>query len=137
MIILCRMRRLIKQVPPMLWDIELAEANATKITATITGMPRGSDNHSKVEDGAIKISALKDAYAEVIDELNVMREELSPLIDTLEDPDDRAVMRLRYIKGFRPEEFAHERYRTARSIYYYLKRAEDSLIRMYPDKIMR
>ena len=137
MIILCRMRRLIKQIPPMLWDIKLAEANATKITATITGMPRGSDNHSKVEDGAIKISALKDAYAEVIDELDVMRKQLEPLIDTLEDPDDRAVMRLRYINGFRPEEFAHERYRTARSIYYYLKRAEDELVRRYPDKVMK
>ena len=137
MIILCRMRRLIKQIPPMLWDIKLAEANATKITATITGMPRGSDNHSKVEDGAIKIMAMKDAYAEVIDELKVMREQLEPLIDTLDDPDDRAVMRLRYINGFRPEEFAHERYRTARSIYYYLKRAEDELVRRYPDKVMK
>ena len=137
MIVLCRMRRLIKQIPPMLMDIELEEARATKITATITGMPRSTDNHSKVEDGAIKLVALRDAYAEILDELKVMREELTPLIDALENPDDRAVMRLRYINGYRPEDFAKDRYRTVRSIYYYLKRAEDTLVRTYPDKIMR
>lgn len=137
MVILCRMRRLIKQVPSMLWDIELAEANATKITATITGMPRGTDNHSKVEDGAIKIAALNDAYAEVLDELAVMRAELVPLIDELENVDERAAMRLRYINGFRPEDIASDRYRSARSIYYYLKRAEDAIVRKHPDKVMK
>ena len=137
MIILCRMRRLIKQIPSLVWDIEVAEANATRITSTISGMPKATDQHSKVEDGAIKIAALNDAYAEVIDELNAMRNELDPLIATLDNADERAAMRLRYIKGYKPEDIASDRFRTARSIYYYLKRAEDTLIRKYPDKVMR
>lgn len=137
MVILCRMRRLIKQIPSMLWDIDIAETSATNITSVLTGMPKAKSNQSKVENSAIKIAALKDAYAEVIDELNAMKEELQPLIDTLDNADDRAAMRLRYINGYKPEDIANSRFRTARSIYYYLNRAEDTLVRKYPDKVMR
>lgn len=137
MISLYRMRQLIRQTVKVQWRIEREEAKATKITTTITGMPHGSGNRSKIEDGAIKVAELKDAYDEVNAELTAMRQELSPLIDTLDNVNDRAVMRLRYIKGYSPEDIGEAIYRTDRSIYYYLSRAEEQIAKRYPDKVVK
>ena len=137
MVNLYQMRKLIRDTVKLQWKVEQERAKATKITATITGLPRGSDNHSKVEDGAIKITDITAAYAEVLNELETMRIELDPLISTLDNADDRAVMRLRYIKGFSSEDIAEAIHRTDRSIYYYLSRAEDQLARMYPEKVQK
>ena len=44
-------------------------------------------------------------------------------------------MRLRYIKGFSPEDIAEAIHRSDRSIYYYLSRAENEICRKHPDKV--
>ena len=137
MVNLFRMRKLIRETVKLQWRKEQATAKATKITAVLTGMPRGSGTGNQVEDGAIKISEVNDAYREVVAELEDMQKELDPLIDTLEKADDRAVMRLRYIKGYSPEDIAEAIHRTDRSIYYYLSRAEDQLAREHPDKVSK
>lgn len=137
MVNLYRMRKLIRDSVKIRWKVERETAKATKVTTILTGMPRGSDNRNKVEDGAIRISDVMDAYREVLKELEAMKAELDPLIDGLENADDRAVMRLRYINGFSPEDIAEAIHRTDRSIYYYLSRAEDQLARMYPGKVRK
>ena len=137
MVDLYRMRMLIRHAMKVEWKIEKETAKATKITASITGKPHGSGTHSQVEDGAIRITDLMDVYRETVKELDDMKAELDPLIDTLENADDRAVMRLRYIKGFSPEDIAEAIHRTARSIYYYLSRAENQLSKSYPDKVSK
>ncbi len=134
---LFRMRKLIRDTMKLQWKIEQEYARATKITTSITGMPHGGSTHDKVENGAIQITEIMDAYKEILDELQRMRDILTPLIDTLDNADDRAVMRLRYIKGFSPEDIADAIYRTNRSIYYYLARAEKQLVKKYPDKIQQ
>lgn len=123
-----RMRYLMRRVPRLEWDMERKMSNATKITATITGMPHGSGNHSKVEDSAIILATVKDAYREVIAELEALRARLSPLIDMLEDPDEKAVMRMRYLNGLNPEQIALVICRSDRMVYIYLKRAERKII---------
>ena len=135
MVDLYRMRRLIRQTVKVQWKLEQEEARATKTTTILTGMPRGGSQHNQVQDGAIKISELKEAYSEVLTELEQMRKELDPLISDLANPDDRAVMRLRYIECYSPEDIAEAIHRTDRSVYYYLGRAEDQLKRKYPDKV--
>ena len=135
MINLYRMRMLMRQVPRKLWQIEQEKAKATKITTVLTGMPRGGKQSNQVEDGAIKLAELNEAYAEVSNELHYMQVELQPLINDLDNADDRAVMRLRYINGFSPEDIAEAIHRTDRSIYYYLSRAENELCRKHPDKV--
>ena len=135
MINLYRMRKLIRDTVKLQWRVEQEQSKATKITAVITGMPRGTDNHSKVEDGAIRLTDLQEAYDEVLGELERMRKELDPLLNDLSKADDRAVMRLRYMKGFSPEDIADAIHRTDRSIYYYLSRAENELVMMHPDKV--
>lgn len=135
MINLYRMRQLMRQVPRKLWQIEQEEARATKITTVLTGMPRGGSGRNQVEEGAIKLAELKEAYAETLVELHYMRIELEPLISELDNTDDRAVMRLRYIQGFSPEDIAESIHRTDRSIYYYLSRAENEICRRHPEKV--
>ena len=137
MVNLYQMRQLMRQTLKVQWKIEQEEAKATKITTVITGMPHGGGGHDQVADGAINITEIKAAYREVLGELERMRNELDPLIDDLDNPDDRAVMRLRYIKGFSPEDIAEAIHRTDRSIYYYLSRAEDQLARKYPEKVRK
>ena len=137
MVNLYRMRKLIRDMVKVQWKIEQEQAKATKITTVLNGMPRGGSEHNQVEDGAIRIIDIKEAYREVVAELERMKTELEPLIDNLDNADDRAAMRLRYIKGFSPEDIAEAIHRTDRSIYYYLSRAEDQLARKYPDMVSK
>lgn len=137
MINLYRMRQLMRQTIKVRWKVEKEIAKATKITAVLTGMPHGGGGHDKVAEGAIQIDEIKQAYREVLADLEQMQRELDPLIDTLENPDDRAVMRLRYIEGYSPEDIAEAIHRTDRSVYYYLSRAEDQLARKYPEKVTK
>jgi len=137
MINLYRMRQLLRQTVKVQWRIEQEEARATKITTVLTGMPRGGGQHDQVQDGAIRVAELRDAYREIMEELETAQAALDPLISELEDADDRAVMRLRYIKGFSPEDIAEAIHRTDRSVYYYLSRAEDQLARRFPDKVAK
>ena len=137
MINLYRMRQLMRSTIKIRWRIEQATAKATKVTTVLTGMPRGGGCTNQVEDGAILLAEIKDAYRESTEELEKMQTELDPLIDELGNPDDRAVMRLRYIRGYSPEDIADAIHRTSRSIYYYLSRAEDQLVRKFPDQVSK
>ena len=137
MINLFRMRQLLRQTVKVQWRIEQEEARATKITTVLTGMPRGGGQHDQVQDGAIRVAELRDAYREIMEELETAQAALDPLISELDDADDRAVMRLRYIKGFSPEDIAEAIHRTDRSVYYYLSRAEDQLARRFPGQVAK
>lgn len=137
MIDLYRMRQLIRQTVNVEWQIEQERARATKITSIITGMPRGGSQRDQIQDGAIRIAELEEAYAEIIRELEQMRSELGTLISQMVDANNRAAMRLRYIKGWSPKDIAKAIHRTDRSVYYYLSRAEDALVREYPDKVKK
>ena len=137
MINLYRMRQLMRYTIKARWRVEKEMAKATKITAVLTGMPHGGGGHDQVADGVIKIDEIKQAYKETLGELKDMQHELDPLIDNLDNPDDRAVMRLRYIECYSPEDIAEAIHRTDRSVYYYLSRAEDQLARRYPDKVSK
>ena len=132
---LFRMRQLMRQIPRKLWQIEQERAKATKITTVLTGMPRASGNHSQVEDGAIKLAELEEAYADALSELYGMRQLLEPLIDTLEDARLSATMRLRYIKGYSQDEIAESIYIATRTVRRYLCQAEKELCKRYPDQV--
>ena len=73
----------------------------------------------------------------MLSELHDMRVILDPLINELDNADDRAVMRLRYIKGYSPEDIAEAIHRSDRSIYYYLSRAEDQIARKFPKQVSK
>lgn len=137
MVNLYRMRMLIRQSTKLQWRKERELAKATKITTVLTGMPRGGSGKNQVEDGAIKVAELEEAYAEVLEELRQMKRELSPLINTIENADLRAAMRLRYIDEHRPEEIADAIPLAERTVYRYLKLGEDEICKRFPDKVIR
>lgn len=110
---------------------------ATKITTQITGMPRSSGNHSQVEKGAVEMAEISDAYKEMFTDLEAMRSELNELLPSLKDPDDIAIMRLRYLSGRRPEEIWQELFMARRTMFYHLNKAERLLVLAHPDKVMR
>ena len=135
MVNLYRMRKLIRDTVKVQWKVEQEQAKATKITTVLTGMPRASGNHSQVEDGAIKLAELEEAYAEALNELKEMRQQLEPLIDTLEDARLSATMRLRYISGYSQDEIADSIYVADRTVRRYLFQAEKELCKMYPEQV--
>jgi len=137
MINLSRMQVLIGIKRRLLEKYQRKYEGATKITATLTGMPRGSDNHSKVEDGAVEMLDIMEAYREVFDDLERMQDELEQLLPALNDEDDRAIMRLRYIFGHKPEEIWVEVGMSRRAMFYHLAGSERSLLRMFPDKVTK
>lgn len=128
MIDFIRMRYLIRKLPRLDWKVAQKQADATRVTSSITGMPRGGGGVNRSGDAIIALMAAKDAYREVFEELEAMRQELEPMIDQLEDPDEKAAMRMRYLHGLSPEEIARTIHRSDRIVYVYLKRAEKKII---------
>lgn len=127
MIDLQRMRLLMKRLPNILWKIEQKEANATRITSNITGMPRGGGGLNRSEDATLALIDAKDAYREALEELETMRKELDPYLTALQDDAERAIMRMRYIYGYDPETIADAVSYHPRTVYRKLKSAERRL----------
>ena len=125
-----RMRQLMKRLPSILWEIERKEANATRVTSNITGMPRGGGGLNKTENARIKLIAVKDAYREALKELEELRIDMEPNLTQLTDEDERAIMRMRYIHGYEPEKIAEAVSYHPRTVYRKLKSAERKLAAM-------
>ena len=107
MVNLRRMRFLMNRLPMARFKVERAMSKATKCTATLTGMPRGGGTGNQVETGAELLDTAKAAYKAIQDELEVMREELAPIIAGLDKPLERTVMHMRYIEGRSVREIAY------------------------------
>lgn len=135
MVNLNRMRTLIVYEQRLRFDRLKKLSKATKITTTITGMPHGSGTGNKVEEGAIALAEVEDAYREVIAELKAMREELSELLSALDNPDDIGVMRLRYMDGWKLQDIPDAVCISERAMYYHLAGAERKLVKMFPDRV--
>lgn len=135
MVNLSRMRILIGLERRLQFRYQKKLANATRITSHLTGMPRGSGNHSQVEDGAIELAEVEEAYREVLDELKQMRNELEELLHSLDNPDDIGIMRLRYVEGIPLQRIPEIVNLSERAMFYHLSGAEKKLTRMFPERI--
>lgn len=137
MVNLSRMRMLIGYERRIQFRYQKKLASATRITAQLTGLPRGSGNHSQVEDGAIELAEVREAYREVIDELQAMRNELEQLLPSLDNPDDIGIMRLRYMDGCDLKDIPDAVCLSERAMFYHLAGAERKLMRMYPGRVVK
>lgn len=135
MVNLYRMRVLIAYEQRLRFDRLKKLSKATKITTTITGMPHGTGTANKIEDGAIALAEVEDAYREIISELKAMRDELGELLQALDNPDDIGVMRLRYMDGWKLQDIPDAVCISERAMYYHLAGAERKLAKMFPDKV--
>jgi hypothetical protein len=137
MVNLSRMRMLIGYERRIKFRYQKKLASATRITAQLTGMPRGSGNSSQVETGAIELAEVEEAYREVLDELKAMRVELEQLLPSLDNPDDIGIMRLRYLDGCNIRDIPAAVCLSERAMFYHLSGAERKLIAKYPEKVTR
>lgn len=128
MIDFARMRELMQIIPRALWNVEQKNANATRITSVITGMPRGSGGENRSDDAKIMLIEAKDAYREALSELEAMRTTLAPLITELESEDERGIMRLRYIHGRSISEIAGIIFAHPRTVRRKLEDAEHKIV---------
>lgn len=130
MIDLRKMRHLINRLPMARYRVDVAMSKATKVTATLSGMPHGSGTSSPVENGVIELEETRSAYETIRAELAQMKDQLSPIIDNMENPLEKNVMRLRYLEGKRVAEIGWNLNYSERHIRRVLERAEKNIEKM-------
>lgn len=116
------------QVPRLLWDVERKTADATRITSSITGMPRGGGVNGQ-ETSYIALSEVIDAYREAEAELNAMREELDTQLYRMDDVKGKAYIRLRYLKGYSLDDIAKQEGKDRTTVWRIISNAERFLTR--------
>ena len=129
MIDFLRMRKLIRQVPKAAFAVEQAEARATCGAITYSDMPKAQGAGDKLERDVITVMELRAAYLEIVVELERMKKELKPYIDDLANPEQKAVMRLRYLDGQSPEVIANSSIvpMSRMTVYRALRSGEDAI----------
>lgn len=128
MLDLRRMRFLINRLPAARFRVDKAMARATKTTTVLTGMPRGSGTGDQTADGAILLQLAREALERIETELSEMRAELGPMIEQIDEPLQKSVMRLRYMDGMRVREIAYSLNYSEPHIFRILQRAEQNII---------
>lgn len=73
---------------------------------------------------------LEQQYARLVEELDGMARELEPMIESLEDADERVAMRLRYVERYRAEDVAYALAYCQRHTFRILERAEKRIEEM-------
>lgn len=107
-----------------LFALEKARARATKVTTTITGMPRGTSTGKQVEDGAIRIAEAKEALEARTQELKLFQDELTRMLSAMKDERQKRYLSMRYLEEMSVPKIAIRESYSESTIYEELKRAE-------------
>lgn len=75
------------------YRLQMLEAQATRITSSLTGMPRGGGDR---ENLLVALADMRDQSAEAIVEAERQVERVTAFINKLENPVSRIVLKLRY-----------------------------------------
>lgn len=135
MVCLSEYARLCAAEKTLLQEIQRAEEAATRTTVTIDGMPHTKQIRSRVETGAVTIADLKAQHAAVTDQLQQMKAELEVMFTAVDDPDQRAILRLHYLNGHKIELIADAIGMTSRNAYRLFKEGKNELQSMFPERI--
>lgn len=119
-----RMRYLINRLPSAQFRVDKAMANATRSTSVITGMPHGSATGDRMAENVILLDLAKQARDRIASELESMRAQLGPMIESLDAPLQRTAMRFRYMEGRSVREIAYALNYSEQHIFRILKQAE-------------
>jgi DNA-directed RNA polymerase specialized sigma subunit len=111
-------RTLDSRINAKLDHIAELQALATKVTQTITDMPRGSSVSNPTENCVLKIWALQREIDADIDRLVDMKREAIKMIEGLPDERHRQVLGYRYIDGMSWAELAQKMNYAERTVYY-------------------
>lgn len=127
--ILNRLRTLNKKIPKQLFKIEMAKSNAEPKSPVIDGMPHEIGGfHSKTESGAIKLQELQDMYIELLAERQELVQKVDTAVEKMKEPEERAILRMRYIRAMSLEDIGDVLYRCERQTRRYLRKAEEHVI---------
>ena len=97
-----------RRAKAILDEIRNLEDLATKVTVTFNDMPGGGGTDDQL--GAI-VSHIIDLKADMVTQAKTMKAEqqiVQAVIDAVDDPDQRHLLRLRYINGYKWERVAVE-----------------------------
>lgn len=122
-----RMRYLINRLPMARLRVERAMSKAAKCTQSISAMPGGGQRCDQVADGAIRYAEAKEARDSILAELTTLRNALAPLLDALNSPLERTVMRMRYLDGLSARDIAYRLCYSEQHIFRVLQRAEGAV----------
>ena len=97
-----------RRAKAILDEIRNLEDLATKVTVTFNDMPGGGGADDQL--GAI-VSHIMDLKADMVTQAKTIKAEqqiVQAVIDAVDDPDQRHLLRLRYINGYKWEQVAVE-----------------------------
>lgn len=114
---------------------ELDEARTVGIRSPrLDGMPRGGGGWG-LEQQISRIDALERRAYQAREKALALAEEIEGMIDALQDHDQKAVLRLRYMRGYHWGKIATEMGFTESGLYKIHGRALEELRRRYRDAI--
>ena len=119
-----KIRNLAKQEERQRWAVERQTARCTRITPTISDMPKGGGSGQKMEEDVILLTILKEQHAETMAALKEERGQIAPIIRRLKDGNQKTAMTLRYMKNMRIVEIGNTMGYSERQVFRILERAE-------------
>ena len=99
--------------------VQELDARCKSITAKMNGMPGGGGDRHSLEQAYIALAEERDAELEAIKEENRKYHEVEDLINEVSEPERRAVLRHRYLRGLR---WSRVEYEMMRDGWYYCDR---------------
>lgn len=135
-----RMRVLIRQEERYRWAVEKTLAKASKMTSDISpiGKAGGTKTGSRVEEGAVMLTELKEEYQEIVDELDKARNELRESIARIRNAKlrlEKTCLRMRYMQGMSvrtialtlnySEDYLHRKMRDAEALITRVQKAQE------------
>lgn len=97
-----------REINDLLLEKEKTMARLTKITATISDMPKGGGDTDKMTSGVDKLISLDKEIDAKVDALVDFRREIVRYISKLDSDNQKRVLRLRYVDGMKWDRIAVE-----------------------------
>lgn len=129
-----RIRDLARQEERLRWAVEKQMAKCTRITPTISDMPKGGGSGQRMEEDVIRLALLKEQHEAVAGELQGERRALEPYIRRLRDGTQRTAMTLRYMQNKRIGVIMDVMGYSERQVFRILERAESKVLQRFKGK---
>lgn len=123
-----RIRDLARQEERLRWAVERQMAKCTKITPTISDMPKGGGSGQRMEEDVIRLALLSEQHDAVVNELRAARKALAPYIRRLKDGTQRTAMTMRYMNNMRIDAIMDAMGYSERQVFRILERAESKVL---------
>lgn len=95
-----------REIESLMMQIEKLNSLATRASATLSDMPKGTPSNDRLENIVIRIIELKDEAAKAAEELMDKRKEVRSAIDAVSNSESRTILALRYLSFMKWEEIS-------------------------------